>query len=172
VRKIFACALLGLLASVACSSGANFRFVAISGAMPPLSGRTVSGQPLHPGLYAGKSVLINFWASWCPPCRREQTGMEALWKRLAPRGAVQFVGVDHLDRSSAAERWIDQYGVTYPSLADPDGRIAERFDVPYLPATILVDRFGRLRYRLIGAQPPAFVQGLLAAVAAISSSQN
>jgi thiol-disulfide isomerase/thioredoxin len=158
-------AVLGSFVLAACSSGPDVKFAAISGPMPRLAGPTVADGPLDPSLYTGKVVLINFWASWCGPCRREQPGLQRLWRKLAPRGEVQFIGVDHRDDRLAAQRWGERYGVTYPSVSDPDGVLGGRFDVPFLPATILVDRRGLLRYRLIGAQDPNFVEGLLEAVA-------
>jgi thiol-disulfide isomerase/thioredoxin len=159
---------LSVVAS-ACSSGSEVRFVAISGPMPPLAGGTVSGGRLDPSEYEGKVVLINVWATWCGPCRREQPGLERLWRRLRAGGDVQFIGINHLDNAAKARQWIDDFGVTYPSLADPQGTVAEGFDVPFLPATILVDRTGQLRYRLVGEQRPEFLEGLLEAVLASPS---
>jgi cytochrome c biogenesis protein CcmG/thiol:disulfide interchange protein DsbE len=163
-------ALLGLVPMAACSSPPNFRFVAISGPMPALGGPTIAGGSLDPGDYAGKVVLINFWASWCAPCRREQPGLQALWRRLQSSGGVAFIGVDHLDKAESASGWIARYDVTYPSVTDPEGAIADRFGVPFLPATIIVDAGGQLRYRLIGAQDARFLEGLLEAVAGLGSA--
>jgi thiol-disulfide isomerase/thioredoxin len=134
--------------------------------MPELRGETLTGERLDASAYLGKVVLINVWATWCGPCRREQPGLERLWRKLRPRGDVQFIGIDHRDQGSRALRWIEDYEVTYPSLTDPDGSVARRFDVPFLPATILVDRTGQLRYRLVGEQDAAFLEGLLEAVLA------
>jgi DsbE subfamily thiol:disulfide oxidoreductase len=154
------------LVAAACSSDPDFRFVAISGPMPSLAGETLSGERLDPALYEGKVVLINVWATWCGPCRREQPGLQRLWQRMHARGDVQFIGINHRDQSSKARRWIEDFGVTYPSLADPDGSVAARFEVPFLPATILVDRTGQLRYRLVGEQEAEFLEGLIEAVLA------
>lgn len=144
----------------------------LSGRLPTLSGETLSGGPVDPALWAGKTLLINVWASWCGPCRREQPALEALWRRLAPREDIQFVGVDHRDGRAPAEQWIDRYGVTYPSIYDPDGKIAERLGVPFVPATILVDRRGQLRYRLVGEQRADFVEGLLDVVVALGEGPS
>jgi len=171
MRRAVSLALVGSLAFLAgCSSSSNIRFTPLTGPMPPLAGPTLAHGYLDGSTYTGKVVLINFWASWCGPCRREQPGLERLWQRLAPGGRVQFVGVNHRDGASAAKRWIERYAVTYPSIADPDGFIGTRFGVPFLPATILVDRRGQLRYRLIGAQDPEFVRGLIEAVASLGGS--
>jgi cytochrome c biogenesis protein CcmG, thiol:disulfide interchange protein DsbE len=163
-RAAWAVALLALLTS--CSSKPNLRFVPIHGPMPNVSGPTLQGSSIGPAAYRGKVVVVNFWAAWCAPCRREQPGLEALWRKLSPSGKVAFIGVDYEDSASAGRRYLSQFGVTYPSVSDPDGALGRRFNVPYLPATILVDADGQLHYRLVGAQDPAFVEGLLQTIAA------
>jgi len=144
-----------------CTSKPNFRFVPIKGPMPVVSGSVLQGGTLAPASYRGKVVLVNFWASWCAPCRKEQPGLEATWRKLRPFGKVAFIGVDYQDSASAGRRYLQEYGVTYPSVSDPDGDLGRRFNVPYLPATILVDNDGQLHYRLVGAQDAGFVEGLL-----------
>ena len=156
---------LATLLLTSCSSKPNFRFVPITGRMPLISGRTLDGSVLSPRDYRDKVVLVNFWATWCAPCRREQRGLEALWRKLGPSGKVAFIGVDYKDRGSAAHSYLREYGVTYPSVSDPHGALGEKFNVPYLPATILVDADGQLHYRLVGAQEANFVEGLLQTIA-------
>lgn len=164
LRRV-AALLLTAVVLASCSSKPNFRFVPIKGPVPEISGPTVDGSSLSPSDYRGKVVLVNFWATWCAPCRREQRGLESLWRKLGPSGKVAFIGVDYKDRSSAARSYLHEYGLTYPSLSDPRGALGVKFNVPYLPATILVDADGQLHYRLVGAQDPKFVEGLLQTIA-------
>ena len=159
-RRALALLLLALLIP-ACTARANPRFVPIKGVMPTLTGPTLQGGTLLAQAYRGKVVLINFWASWCDPCRREQPGLEALWRKLGPFGKVAFIGVDYRDSSSAGRTYLERFGVTYPSISDPNGAIGSQFNVPYLPSTILVDNDGHLHYRLVGAQEASFVEGLM-----------
>ena len=126
--------------------------VELSGPMPSLSGPAVAGGTVGPDRYRGKVVVVNFWASWCGPCRREQPGLERLWREYGDRG-VAFVGVNFRDDPAAAREYLREFGVTYPSVVDADGKIAHEFGIPYLPATVLVDASGQMRYRLLGAQP-------------------
>jgi len=123
-----------------------------SGTMPAIEEASINDMgPVSPSLYRGKVVLVNFWASWCGPCRREQPGLSRLWEEYKDRG-VQFLGVDFKDDSAAGLAYLDEFEVAYPSVEDPTGIIAHRFGVPYLPATVLVGADGEMRLRLVGAQ--------------------
>jgi thiol-disulfide isomerase/thioredoxin len=112
---------------------------------PDVKGSTVDGGTFDLGSVHGQVVVINFWASWCAPCRLEAADLEAVHLSTKDSG-VTFVGVDSRDEQDAA-RAFAAGRVTYPSLFDPAGRIALRFtDVPptTLPATLILDRAGRV----------------------------
>ncbi|HEX2025343.1 MAG TPA: TlpA disulfide reductase family protein [Actinomycetota bacterium] len=140
--------------------------IEVSGPMPRVDGPALVGDTrIEPALYRDKVVVVNFWAAWCGPCRREQPGLQRLSEEYADRG-VQFLGVNFNDDPAAAREYVREYGVTYPSVED-DGPLAHAFGIPYLPATVVVDRGGEMRYRLLGAQPEErvreYVEELLAA---------
>jgi cytochrome c biogenesis protein CcmG/thiol:disulfide interchange protein DsbE len=88
-------------------------------------------------------VVINFWASWCPPCRAETPMLERWQRRLRSRGGT-VLGVDVLDVSSDALAFARRYGVSYPLVRDRDGAAAQRFGVAGYPETVAVDRRGRI----------------------------
>jgi thiol-disulfide isomerase/thioredoxin len=125
--------------------------VELAGPMPELAGEGVTGATVGPEDYRGRPVLVNFWATWCGPCRREQPALQRLAEEYADR--VAFVGVNFRDDAAAAAEYVREFEVTYPSVLDPAGEIGFDFSIPYLPATVLVDATGELRYRLLGAQP-------------------
>ena len=130
------------------------RAVEAEGPMPAVDRPAMGGGRVGPATYRGKVVLVNFWASWCGPCREEQPVLERLWGRYRDRG-VQFLGVNFDDGRAAALEYLREFEVSYPSVYDPDGRITADFLVPFLPATVLVDASGQMRYRLPGAQSEA-----------------
>jgi cytochrome c biogenesis protein CcmG/thiol:disulfide interchange protein DsbE len=91
----------------------------------------------------GKVVVLNFWASWCDPCKEEASVLQAAWERWRDEGVV-VVGVDAQDFKSDARRFAARYGVTYPSVYDGKGSTLGRFGVTGFPETYFVDRQGRL----------------------------
>jgi cytochrome c biogenesis protein CcmG/thiol:disulfide interchange protein DsbE len=129
----------------------------VSGAMPRIDQLALQGGRVSPNLYDGKVVVVNMWASWCGPCRREQPGLERLWRRYRDAG-VQFIGVDFKDDRAAALEYLTEFGVTYPSVSDPTGILAFRFGMLAPPTTFLVDRSGQMRYELLGAQAETTVR--------------
>jgi len=121
---------------------------------PPVSGTTVSGQHLSLAQYRGETIVVNFWGSWCAPCRAEAPALGQLARQLAARG-VRFVGIDIRDEADSAQAFMQQFNVGYPSLSDPNDEIALDFHstVPPadIPTTLVIDQSGRIADRIFGA---------------------
>ena len=138
------------------NAGTDSRYVAGDGktivypvgdpkAAPGVTGSTLDGTKFDLAEQRGHVVVLNFWASWCPPCRLESPDLEAVHQSTKDSG-VAFVGVDSRDTLDAATSFVAGR-VTYPSLFDPAGRVALSFaDVPptTLPSTLIVDKAGKV----------------------------
>jgi cytochrome c biogenesis protein CcmG, thiol:disulfide interchange protein DsbE len=90
----------------------------------------------------GRVVVVNFWASWCDPCKREAPLFQSASKRY--RGRVQFVGVDTTDFSGDANGFLRRYGVTYPNVRDANGRVLHKYGGLPIPRTYVLSRAGRV----------------------------
>lgn len=101
------------------------------------------GAPRSLASYRGKVVLLNFWASWCPPCRQESRTLESWQREISPRGGT-IVGIDVLDVTSDAQAFARSQGLTYPMLRDRDGSKLRPFQVLGYPETVVIDRSGRI----------------------------
>jgi cytochrome c biogenesis protein CcmG/thiol:disulfide interchange protein DsbE len=93
--------------------------------------------------YAGQVVVLNFWASWCEPCREEAPRLERLQRQLARHGAT-VLGVTYKDAAADSEAFVRQYHLTYPSLRDESGEFAHSFGTDALPESFVIDRGGHV----------------------------
>lgn len=91
----------------------------------------------------GKAVVVNFWASWCVPCKKEAPLLEAAWKKNRDRGVV-VLGVDSEDFTGDARRFIERYGLTYPNVHASSKEIVADYGLTGYPETFFVDREGRV----------------------------
>ena len=91
----------------------------------------------------GRPVVLNFWASWCVPCKGEAKLLERAWRQYRKRGVV-FLGIDYHDVTSDARTFLERHGVTYPTVRDGSGRIGDRYGLTGVPETYFVNRQGRL----------------------------
>jgi cytochrome c biogenesis protein CcmG/thiol:disulfide interchange protein DsbE len=109
------------------------------------------GAAEHLATLRGKPVVINFWASWCDPCREETPILEAAWQKHQKDGII-FLGVSYQDKADAAQAFMKQYGVTYPvGPDDQNGSIAIAYGVVGAPETVFVDRSGMVAQKVGGA---------------------
>jgi thiol-disulfide isomerase/thioredoxin len=101
----------------------------------------------------GKPAVVNFWASWCEPCREEAAHLQRYHERNRER--VSVVGVSYTDELKGARRFIRQYRWTFPNLSDPEGLAGSRYGLAGLPVTVILDSDGRIAQRLRGPQTEA-----------------
>jgi cytochrome c biogenesis protein CcmG/thiol:disulfide interchange protein DsbE len=111
---------------------------------------TFKGNTISLADQRGKPVVINFWASWCPPCKIEAPLIERTWRAYKNRGLI-FLGVNIQDRKEDALNYIREFDVTYPNGPDPTGEISIDYGVSGLPVTFFVSRKGEVVRRWVGA---------------------
>ena len=99
--------------------------------------------------FLGRPIMVDFWGSWCVPCRREAATLEKVWREYADRGVV-FIGVDVFDTDSRARSFIREFDITYPVGPDPKGRIAVEYGLTGVPEKYFIDRQGRIVRKLVG----------------------
>ena len=107
-------------------------------------GRTVTLNELR-----GQVVIVNFWASWCPPCREEAAYLEETWRKYEGEGVV-FIGVDYVDTEKEALAYIEEFDITYINGPDIGTRIAQAYNIQGVPETFFVAKNGELRGVHIG----------------------
>ena len=99
--------------------------------------------------YRGKPVVLNFWASWCEPCKSEAAVLERDWASYRDRGVV-FLGVDYHDVTSDGRRFVSAHALTFPMLEDGSGNVTSRYGISQVPETYVLNRQGRVVAHLRG----------------------
>jgi len=123
-----------------------------NGPAPPFSLPSKGGGEVSLAQYKGQVVMINFWASWCGPCRQEMPLLEDIYKKYNKLGFT-LIGVNVEPDSKAADDWLKQTPVTFPVLYDKDSKVSRLFNVAGMPTTVIIDRKGNVRYRHVSYKP-------------------
>jgi len=173
MRKLLLVLAAGALALTGCSTGSDqvdvnnggeFRFVEGTprgdvippderAAAPEFSGTLLDGEPFASDELGGDVAVVNFWGSWCGPCRVESPEFQEVYAEVRDEG-VQFLGINVKDTDQLARAFEERYGIEFPSLDDPRGEVALAFrDYPAsaVPSTIVLDRQSRVAAVYTGA---------------------
>jgi thiol-disulfide isomerase/thioredoxin len=116
---------------------------------PELKAHDLAGAPKTLADYRGKVVLLNFWASWCPPCLREMPSLERLRVKMAGH-PIEIVALDSAETREEVSAYLSRMKLGFPVLLDPEGDNTKRWKVFALPTSFLLDAEGRVRYVLTG----------------------
>jgi cytochrome c biogenesis protein CcmG, thiol:disulfide interchange protein DsbE len=153
MRPLRRTAALAAAATLILAAGAcDVRHPATEGARAPaFAAPTLEGEQVTLADLRGEVVLLNVWATWCWPCRREMPSFEALHRELAPQGLrVVAVSIDDARARGEIRDFLDEYDITFTILHDPRKRIADAFQPAGVPETYLIDASGVIRKRWIG----------------------
>lgn len=162
-RLVLALTCVGLLVVILYSGvGRDPRYIPsplLGRAAPDFSLELFGGETVRLSELRGKTVLVDFWASWCLPCREEARDLEAAWKRQGDD--VAFLGVNVQDREEDARKFIEEFGVSFPNGRDRDGRIAVDYGVWGVPEAFFISPGGRITYKHVGPIPPSVLAAKL-----------
>ncbi|PYU16343.1 MAG: TlpA family protein disulfide reductase [Acidobacteria bacterium] len=111
----------------------------------------LDGKPAKLADLRGKVVVLNFWATWCPPCVEEMPSLNRLQQHLAPQG-VTVLGVSVDDDAAAYDRFLRAQGIHFPTYRDPSKKIALKYGTSMYPETYIIGRNGRIARKIIGPQ--------------------
>jgi peroxiredoxin len=148
VKKLYRLVLTALMAL----PGVQAHAVALQDAAPDFTLKSLEGSNLRLEEYRGQVVLINFWASWCGPCRQEMPLLDRLHHRYEDTGFA-VLGVNVEGEVEPAQEIVDKTNVTFPVLIDEDQKVSEMYDLEAMPSTVVVDRDGVVRYIHRGYKP-------------------
>lgn len=137
----------GLAGAVASAPAVN-----VGAAAPDFALRSASGSNLRLSEHRGQVVMINFWATWCGPCRQEMPQLDEIFARYEPAGFT-LLGVNIDDDSARAQRLAEELGVSFPVLFDDSQDVSRLYDVQAMPMTVMVDRSGTVRSVHYGYRP-------------------
>lgn len=153
-----ACVVIGITAAIAYGATRYLRNelfpVELGTKAPDFTAFTLDSVPREKHLsdYRGKVLMINVWATWCLPCRVEMPSIEALNKDYAPKGLkILAVSIDDPGTDSTIRAFARQYGLTFEILHDPQGKIAQLYDVTGYPETFILGKDGVIRRKLMQA---------------------
>ncbi len=116
---------------------------------PDFTLTTWDGKQVHLAALKGQPVVLNFWASWCDPCKAELPLLEHAWQSYHAEGVV-FIGVNYQDQAQAAQQFLQKYHVTYPTGPDTSGTMSAQYGVNNIPTTIFIDRAGIVQRGILG----------------------
>jgi peroxiredoxin len=138
MRNPVAALAAALLLSVPALAGAP------GAAAPQFSLAARGGQNVSLAQYKGQVVMINFWASWCGPCRQEMPLLESIYKKYNKLGFT-MLGVNVEPDSNAANAWLKETPVSFPILYDTESKVSKLYDVAGMPTSVIIDRAGKVR---------------------------
>ena len=137
------------------AAAARVNFPAPDFVLDTLDGKRVTWDDLR-----GKVVLVNFWATWCPPCRAEASDLQAAYQAHV-KGDFVVLAIDNAEEDANVKNFADEYHLTFPILLDRDLQVSQRFQVMALPTSFIVDRNGIIRAVNVGGMDRAYLEAQL-----------
>ncbi len=153
---------LGAALLTGCAASPNGR-LKVGEAAPDFVLQDLEGNEVRLSDFAGRPVLLNFWNTWCPPCRTEMPALQEVYTAQGADG-LQILAVNLLYQENDLRdvtQFVQEKGLTFPILLDETGEVAVRYRVGSLPTSVFVDREGKVHLIQVGPMSRAFVQSVL-----------
>ena len=138
---------------------------------PDFTLTTLDGATVRLSDLRGKAVLINFWASWCGPCRAEMPHIQAAYEKHTNDGLV-VLGVDQAESPATVARFVDEFGLTFPIPLDSDGQVSAAYQARALPTSFFVDAEGVIRDTFTGPMTSGHIESMLEGILPDSTAEN
>ncbi|OMP68283.1 redoxin domain-containing protein [Domibacillus epiphyticus] len=126
---------------------------------PDFTLKTIDGKEVNLSDYEGKKVLINFWATWCPPCKAEMPHMQSFYDGEPEN--VEILAVNLEEKEAKVSEFVKQYELTFPILLDEEGSVGETYEVYTIPTTYLLNEDGTVNQKIIGPMDEAMMKKLI-----------
>ena len=121
---------------------------------------TLDGEPIRLSELQGKKVILNFWATWCPPCKAEMPHMQNFYEDYAESENVEIVAVNLTsgDREASVEEFVKDYGLTFPIPMDVEGEVGQKFQAVTIPTSYIIDTNGLIQHKIVGPMDETMIQ--------------
>ncbi|OLN24007.1 thiol-disulfide oxidoreductase [Domibacillus antri] len=133
--------------------------IAVGEKAPDFTVKTMGGQEVNLSDYEGKKIFLNFWATWCPPCKAEMPHMQSFYDDEPEN--VEILAVNLEESRAKVSEFVDQYALTFPILMDEDGTVAETYEVYTIPTTYVLNEKGVVEQKIIGPMDEPMMKNLL-----------
>ncbi len=121
---------------------------------------TLEGEPIRLSELKGKKVILNFWATWCPPCKAEMPHMQNFYEDYAETENVEIVAVNLTsgDREASVEEFVKDYGLTFPIPMDVEGEVGQKFQAVTIPTSYIIDTNGMIQHKIVGPMDETMIE--------------
>lgn len=124
---------------------------------------TLAGEPIRLSELKGKKVILNFWATWCPPCKAEMPHMQNFYEDYAETENVEIVAVNLTsgDREASVEEFVKDFGLTFPIPMDVEGDVGQKFQAVTIPTSYIIDTDGKIQNKIVGPMDENMIQDFI-----------
>ena len=141
-----------VLVLAGCSGGPASSAAQVGERAPDFQLQNLDGQTISLGDLRGKPVLVNFWTTWCPPCRSEMPFLQQIYEEWSDTGLV-LLAVDSGESQARVKEFLETRSLSLPVLLDTDNRVAQKYNIRGIPTTFFIDRDGIIQEKIVGAFP-------------------